>query len=168
MGSRPAAIRTGRRRISGRNRFGSDPTIENVSAAIAAFERTLVLEDSCFDRFLGGDKGAITPSAREGYSLFKEYGCVSCHQGANVGGNLLQYFGLMTHERSTFDLFRVPPLRMVAKTAPYFHDGSVATLDEAITIMGASQIGTGIPPDERVAIADFLRSLSEDCKARSK
>ena len=139
--------------------FPDGITIANIKEALVAFERTLVTPDAPFDRFLRGDAGALDADAREGYRLFKEYGCSSCHQGANVGGNMLQRFGLFGGVRDP-RLFRVPTLRNIARTAPYFHDGSAATLEEAIAIMGEAQLGRRLPGTAVSRIAAFLESLN--------
>lgn len=156
------------------------PDERAVRAAIAAFERTLVLPDAPFDRWLRGDAGAIDAGALQGYRHFVAYGCASCHQGANVGGNLFQVLGVVaprfTADRpaTEYDVgiarrtgrdkdrhrFRVPSLRLAARTAPYMHDGSVATLDEAIALMGRLQLGVEIPAEERAQIAAFLATLA--------
>jgi cytochrome c peroxidase len=115
----------------------------------------------------------------EGYSLFRSFGCVSCHQGRNVGGNLFQKLGLVrpyyqgeqqapsalgrfnvTGDEGDRHVFKVPSLRNVALTAPYFHDGSVATLEEAIVIMGYHQLGRSLGADEVQAIGAFLKTLT--------
>ena len=159
--------------------FGSPPTQASVQEAIATFERTLVTVDSPFDRFLKGDTNAINDLERQGYALFKSYGCASCHQGVNVGGNMFQKFGFMgnlfidrgkvrpadwgrynvTHRESDRFVFKVPSLRLAAINSPYFHDGSVASLQEAIHIMGRYQLGREIPDKDVDAIAAFLGSL---------
>jgi cytochrome c peroxidase len=163
-----------------RDVYGRGPDAPGVRAAIAAFERTLNTPDAPFDRWLRGDADAISREAAEGFTLFVEYGCASCHQGANVGGNMFQVFGAVlprfTAETppTDYDLgilrrtgreqdrhrFRVPGLRLVAYTAPYMHDGSVPTLDEAILTMGRLQLGVEIPPTDRALVAAFLAALS--------
>jgi cytochrome c peroxidase len=152
---------------------------ENVKDALATFERSLVTVDSRFDRFLRGQANAITADERRGYELFKSYGCATCHQGANVGGNMFQTLGIMGNyfgdrghviaadygrynvtklEEDRFQ-FRVPSLRLAVLTAPYFHDGSVKTLDEAIDIMAKYQLGREIPDTDRELIIAFLATL---------
>lgn len=160
---------------------GGDVTEHRIRQAIATFERSLVTVDGPFDRYLRGEADAIGPPSLRGYDLFLSYGCVSCHQGANVGGNLFQTFGVMgdrfgdegrtagpadqgrfnvTGREEDRYVFRVPSLRLVARTAPYFHDGSAATLDEAIGVMGRYQLGLEIPPADRADLAAFLESLA--------
>lgn len=158
-------------------RDGVEPA--NVRDALATFERSLVTLDSRFDRFLRGQLDAITAEERRGYELFRSYGCASCHQGANVGGNMFQTLGVMgdffgdrghaseadygrynvtKREEHRFQ-FRVPSLRLAVLTAPYFHDGSVATLEEAIDIMAKYQLGRTIPTEHRRLIIAFLSTL---------
>lgn len=162
-------------------------TGENISDAIATFERSLVTP-SRFDRFLQGDANAISEDEKRGYQLFKEYGCVACHQGVNVGGNMFQQFGIfsnyfemrgnvtdadlgrftVTGREEDRHVFKVPSLRNVELTAPYFHDGSVDTLDRAVDVMFANQIGRIATDEERPLIVKFLRSLTGDRFVRAK
>lgn len=152
----------------------------SIKDAIASFERSLLTPNGRFDKYLRGDKNAITEDEKAGYRLFKEYGCASCHQGVNAGGNMYEKLGVMADyfkERgniSTADLgrfnvtgdsehrheFKVPSLRNVALTAPYLHDGSAATLERAIQIMGRYQLGVEIPAEDIKQIAKFLATLS--------
>ncbi len=155
-------------------------TAANVKDAIATFERSLSTPNSRFDRFLRGDKAALNPSEQAGYLLFKEIGCVACHQGMNVGGNLFEKVGIMGDyfaarghltpadlgrynytkvEEHRFE-FKVPSLRNVALTAPYFHDGSAATLEESVRVMAKYQLGMDMGEAEQRLIADFLRTLT--------
>ena len=157
----------------------------NIKDAIAIFERSLLTPNSRFDRYLEGDAQALTNTELEGYRLFKNYGCVACHQGANIGGNMYARFGVMRDyfkdrgditpaDRGRFNVtgdpldmhvFRVPSLRNVALTAPYFHDGSAATLELAVDVMGRYQLGVTIPPRDVAHIAAFLRALSGEYTA---
>ncbi|MEI6560250.1 MAG: cytochrome c peroxidase [Rhodospirillaceae bacterium] len=159
--------------------FGAPPTAEAVESAIASFERSLVTVGSRFDRWLLGDATALTDLELEGYRLFKSYGCASCHQGANVGGNMFQKFGFMgnyfrdrgqiaepdlgryniTHREDDRFVFKVPSLRLAAAGGPYFHDGSVSDLAAVIRIMGRYQLGRDIPDGDQAAIIAFLGSL---------
>lgn len=160
-------------------------TAANVLDAIAVFERTLLTVDSPFDRYLKGDGGSIDDQVLDGYRRFKDYGCASCHQGANVGGNMYQRFGVMadyfssrpvrvadlgrfnvTGQAEDRHVFKVPGLRNVAQTGPYFHDGSVATLEEAVTIMGRYQLGRDLSNDDVRVIVAFLRSLTGQWRGR--
>jgi len=154
-------------------------TADNARNAIATFERSLITVNSRFDRFLLGDADAINTSEKRGYQLFKGYGCVACHQGRNVGGNLFMKFGLFYdhfsdhNELKPTDLgrfnvtgrpddrhvFRVPSLRLAALTAPYFHDGSAETLEDAVRVMARYQLGRLIPEQDINHIVAFLKSL---------
>ena len=124
-------------------------------------ERSLVTPDSRFDRWLAGDTGAITPDELAGYQLFKSLGCITCHQGVNVGGNLFQRHGIF-HPLGSPEpaIVRVPSLRNVATTAPYFHDGSAATLPEAVKKMGIAQLDRVLTDQQIAAIVAFLYTLT--------
>lgn len=154
-------------------------TARNIADALATFERSLLTPRARFDRYLLGDKKALNALEREGYRRFVEHGCASCHQGAAVGGNMFQHFGVMENyfkgrtltaaDMGRFNVtglemdrhvFKVPSLRNVALTAPYFHDGSAKTLEEAIQIMGRFQLGRVLSPEDVVALAAFLRTLT--------
>jgi len=160
--------------------FAGGITPKNIALAIAEFERSLVTPNSRFDRWLRGEESALSKAEFRGYRLFKSYGCISCHQGANVGGNLYAYMGAMgdyfkdrgrpltkadlgrlnvTGRDEDKHFFKVPSLRLAALTPPYFHDGSAATLEEAVQVMGRYQLGREIPREEIVAITAFIRSL---------
>jgi cytochrome c peroxidase len=145
--------------------FADGVTADNVKAALVAFERSLTTPGAPFDRFLRGDAAAVDDDVKEGYRLFKDYGCSSCHQGVNVGGNMFQRFGLFGGARDP-RLFRVPSLRNVARTAPYFHDGSAATLEEAIAVMAQAQLGRRLPGRALARIAAFLESLDGDYRGQ--
>lgn len=150
----------------------------SVIDALVEFQRSLITPNAPFDRYLRGEDGAIDAGAKQGYRLFKDYGCVSCHQGVNVGGNMLQVFGIFGKPPAAargaatpgsaqnsgiaedLPVFRVPVLRNVQFTAPYFHDGSVATLPEAIAAMARYQLGREAPDADIAAIQAFLNSLS--------
>jgi cytochrome c peroxidase len=156
--------------------FGSDKiNIGMVTDAIAAFEETLVTPDSRFDKWLKGDKNAITQTELEGYKLFKEKGCVSCHNGPAVGGGSYQKMGVhepykttskaegrfgVTKKESDRFLFKVPTLRNVELTYPYFHDGAAATLEDAVNTMGRLQLGHKFTKDENAKIVAFLKTLT--------
>lgn len=155
-------------------------TVVNVKDAIATFERSLITPNSRFDQFLKGETGALTAQEQKGYMLFQSYGCSSCHQGMNLGGNMYEKMGLMgdyfrdrgnlteadkgrfnvTQNPDNMHEFRVPTLRNVALTAPYFHDGSAQTLEQAIEVMVKYQLGRPMPAEDLQAIAAFLRSLT--------
>jgi cytochrome c peroxidase len=160
--------------------FGGEPEREHVLDALATFQRSLLTPDARFDRYLRGEHGAITPDEARGYQLFKGYGCVACHQGANFGGNLFQKFGVfhdpfaergtagtadlgrytITGREEDRNIFRVPSLRNVAVTAPYFHDGRAASLAEAVETMARSQLGRELPRRDVDLIVKFLRTLT--------
>jgi len=155
-------------------------TAENIKDAIATFERSLITPNSRFDQYLRGDSTAITDDEKQGYQYFKSYGCIACHQGMNVGGNMFQIFGVMadyfadrgnitkadygrfnaTGDDADRHRFRVPSLRNIAGTSPYFHDGSAETLEQAIMVMARYQLGRTIPVEDVKLIAKFLRTLS--------
>ncbi|MFZ5863718.1 MAG: cytochrome-c peroxidase [Nitrospirota bacterium] len=144
----------------------------NIAKAIAAFERTLVTP-SRFDDFLNGKADALTPTEQQGLLVVIQKGCVACHNGVGSGGGLYQKFGIRDryeysddHGRYTVTkneqdkyFFKVPMWRNVTKTAPYFHDGSIWDLKEAIRIMGRLQLGTHLTDQEVEQIAAFLHSL---------
>ena len=154
-------------------------TAENIQHAIALFERSLVTLDAPFDRYLRGDEEAISTEAKRGYRLFKSYGCVACHQGRNVGGNMYARMGaigdyfikkqkLTTADAGRYNVtgmegdrhvFKVPSLRLVTRTAPYFHDGSATTLEEAIKTMARYQLGRRINKEDTALIIKFLETL---------
>ncbi|MDD2883614.1 MAG: cytochrome-c peroxidase [Dechloromonas sp.] len=153
-------------------------TGETIADAIAAFEHTL-LTPSRFDLFLAGNPHALNKQEQDGYRRFLDYGCASCHQGANIGGNMFQRFGVMadyfagrtptaadlgrfnvTQREADRHVFKVPSLRNVALTAPYFHDASAQTLEEAIMIMGRVQLGRELTIPDTQAIAAFLKTLN--------
>lgn len=160
-------------------------TADNIIDAIATYERTLVTPGSRFDRYLAGQAGTLDGLELAGYLRFKDYGCASCHQGVLLGGNMYQRFGVMAdyfaHRQVTeADLgrynvtkleedrhvFKVPGLRNVAVTGPYFHDGSVATLEEAVMLMGRYQLGRDLTPEDIAAITAFLKSLTGQWQGR--
>ena len=144
-----------------RDAYGREPDVAAVLDAIAAFERSLVTPGSRFDRWLMGEANAITPDELNGYQVFKSLGCITCHQGVNVGGNLFQRHGIF-HPLGSPEpvLLRVPSLRNVATTAPYFHDGSAATLPEAVKAMGLAQLDRVLTDQQVTAIVSFLNTLT--------
>lgn len=161
--------------------FPGDPqpvNADNWATAIGAFERTLVTP-APFDAYLKGKVSALSPTARAGLRSFIQLGCVSCHNGAGVGGALFQKFGVTgdywketgskTPDKGRFDVtgneadayfFKVASLRNVAMTPPYFHDGSVATLPEAVRVMAKVQLGKELTPAELAPLVAFLESLT--------
>lgn len=156
--------------------FGKDKvTINEVTKAIAAFEETLVTPNSRFDKWLKGDKKALSADEQAGYKLFKDSGCTACHNGPAVGGNSFQKMGVVEAYKATSPAegrvavtkdeadrfnFKVPTLRNVELTYPYFHDGEAATLPKAVETMGRIQLGKSFTPAENAQIVAFLKSLT--------
>lgn len=160
--------------------YGDGVTRANIENALATYERTLTTPNSPFDRYLRGDANAISAEQKAGYLKFKRYGCIACHQGVNVGGNMFQKFGVMgdyfanrgrptdadlgrylvTQDEADRHVFKVPGLRNVALTAPYFHDGSAATLGEAVDVMFKYQLGRLASTADKSQIVQFLNSLT--------
>lgn len=160
---------------------------QNIRDAIATFERSLTTPNAPFDRYLRGEVGAISDEAKAGYRLFKNYGCASCHQGVNIGGNMFQKFGVMgdyfaergkptdadlgrfevTKREQDRGVFRVPSLRNIALTKPYFHDGSTEQLPQAIEIMAKYQLGRYLTAEEVKQIRAFLVSLTGEYGGKS-
>lgn len=151
----------------------SPVTLENVGIAIGAFERKLVTP-SRWDAYLGGDKDALTLEEKEGFKSFVANGCITCHAGAGVGGHMMQKLGLVSPWPSDKDpgrfevtsaeadrmFFKVPSLRNILKTGPYFHDGSVETIEEAVKLMGRHQVGREITDADIGKIVTFLGALT--------
>lgn len=155
-------------------------TFDNMAAAIEAFESTLVTPNAPFDQFLEGDDDAMNDEEIQGLSLFMNKGCVACHSGINLGGQGYFPFGVIqkpgaevlpegdkgrftvTNTATDEYVFRASPLRNVALTAPYFHSGEVWDLEQAVAIMGSSQLGHELDGDEIKAITSFLRTLTGD------
>jgi cytochrome c peroxidase len=158
--------------------FGNDKiTIDEVTQAIAEFEKTLVTPNSPFDQWLLGDKAALNAEELAGYKLFKESGCVACHNGEAIGGNSFQKMGVMepykakspaeglsavTGKDADRFKFKVPTLRNVEMTYPYFHDGEAETLTEAVDVMGRLQLGKKFSDKENAQVVAFLKSLTGD------
>jgi cytochrome c peroxidase len=141
--------------------YGRGPDAENIVDAIASFERTLVTPGSRFDRWLAGDAAALSAEEVDGYRLFKSLGCVSCHQGVNIGGNLFERHGIFHPLASPQpEILRVPSLRNVATTAPYFHDGSAQSLDDAVRKMGLAQLNSTLTEQQVKAIVAYLQTLT--------
>jgi cytochrome c peroxidase len=151
-----------------RDAYGRAPDPASLLNAIATYERSLLTPGSRFDRWLTGETNAINSEELSGYQLFKSLGCISCHQGVNIGGNLFQRHGIF-HPIGTSEpeLIRVPSLRNVAVTAPYFHDGSAATLDEAVRRMGFAQLDRVLTDSQVGSIVAFLRTLTGTYQGRS-
>src|SRR5262249_17823651 len=141
--------------------YGRAPDRSSLLDAIAAYERSLLTPGSRFDRWLGGERATLSAEEEEGYRLFKSFGCVSCHQGVNIGGNLFQRHGIFRPLASAQpELVRVPSLRNVATTPPYFHDGSAPTLGDAVRKMAAAQLDRTLSGDEVASVVAFLKTLT--------
>ena len=141
--------------------YEHEPDRASLLDAIATYERSLLTPGSRFDQWLDGDAVALSIEERNGYQLFKSLGCVSCHQGVNVGGNLFQRHGIFHPLASPKpEILRVPSLRNVAITPPYFHDGSAPTLDEAVRRMAAAQLDRALSDQQVEAIVAFLSTLT--------
>ncbi|HEY4265385.1 MAG TPA: cytochrome c peroxidase, partial [Micropepsaceae bacterium] len=144
-----------------RTAYGHGPDVDSLLDALAAFERTLVTPDSRFDRWLAGDASALSAEEINGYRLFKSLGCVSCHQGRNIGGNLFQRHGIFHPLDSPLpEILRVPSLRNIATTPPYFHDGSAPTLENAVRRMAYAQLDTSLTQEQVHDIVAYLRTLT--------
>ncbi|WP_244507477.1 cytochrome-c peroxidase [Methylobacterium phyllostachyos] len=147
--------------------YGREADQAAVIDAINSFERSLLTPDSRFDRWLRGDVRALTEAERAGYALFQGIGCAACHQGVNVGGNLFEKVGIfVTLPNKTAAVLRVPSLRNVSVTAPYFDDGSVATLPEAVRLMARAQLGRELTDPQTAAIVAFLGTLTGTYEGR--
>src|ERR1700681_1055138 len=143
--------------------YGRGPDAANIVDAIVSFERTLVTPGSRFDRWLAGDAAALSTEELDGYRLFKSLGCASCHQGVNIGGNLFERHGIFHPLASAKpEILRVPSLRNVATTPPYFHDGSAQTLDDAVRKMGLAQLNSTLTDQQVKAIVAYLQTLTGD------
>jgi cytochrome c peroxidase len=141
--------------------YGRRPDRAALLDAIATYERSLLTPGSRFDRWLDGDSAALTKAELGGYTLFQSLGCVACHQGVNVGGNLFERHGIFRPLASPQpEILRVPGLRNVATRAPYFHDGSAPTLAEAVRQMAAAQLNRVLTGQEVDAIVAFLNTLT--------
>ncbi|SDS74195.1 c-type cytochrome [Pseudomonas fuscovaginae UPB0736] len=155
-------------------------TAANVRSALATYERTLLTPDSRFDQYLKGNTDILSLDEKYGYQRFKDYGCIACHQGVNIGGNMFQKFGVMgdyfkargnptdadqgrflvTGDEDDRHVFKVPSLRNVALTAPYFHDGSAKTLEDAVDVMFTYQLGRIASAEDKRLIVLFLKTLT--------
>jgi cytochrome c peroxidase len=141
--------------------YGHGPDQASLLDAIATYERSLVTPGSRFDQWLEGDGAALSADEQQGYRLFKALGCISCHQGVNVGGNLFERQGIFRPLAAPKpEVLRVPSLRNVAVTAPYFHDGSAATLEDAVRKMAAAQLDRKLSAEQVGSIVAFLRTLT--------
>lgn len=161
---------------------GTQPAInyDHVAQAIAAFERTLITRDR-FDDFLKGDNRALTAKEIKGLELFLEVGCTTCHNSPLLGGRMYQKVGLVnpyetkdqgrfavTKDEDDMQKFKVPSLRNIALTYPYFHDGKIANLETAVTRMGWLQLGKEMTKDEVDVLVAFLQSLTDKQRMAKK
>lgn len=148
-------------------------TKENLLDAIVEFEKALVTPNSKFDKYLMGELDILTKDELEGYTLFKDLGCISCHNGINIGGNLFQKMGVMKEYKSDSlgrynvtkkdedkYFFKVPSLRNIARTSPYFHDASKSNLRDAIEVMIEYQVGLIPQEEDIIKIEKFLKTLT--------
>jgi cytochrome c peroxidase len=151
-------------------------TPENIIKAITIYEESLITPNSPIDNYLLGDKEALTAQQIRGLRLFTNYGCSTCHQGRNIGGNIYQKLGrindipkiltldkgryTVTNEKADEFIFKVPTLRNIAETGPYFHNGSIENLSDAVRIMASSQLGRKLSNDEVADIVALLHSFS--------
>ena len=159
------------------NIYSDGVTKENIKNALISFEFSLLTPNSPFDQFLKGDATALSATELSGYKLFKSYGCITCHQGTNIGGNFVLRlnklgapFGKLnsTRERLQGKIteIRVPSLRNVAVTPPYFHDGSATTLHQAVSRMLDEYLGIDIKDQEISQIVSFLKTLTGEYKGK--
>ncbi len=159
--------------------FNAPISMGTITRAIVSYENALVTP-APFDRYMLGDESAVSADVLEGYDLFQRYGCIACHQGRNVGSNLLQKIGIVipfqpigkalsvadlgrynfTNKPQDRQVFRVPGLRNIEKSGPYLHDGSIAELSQVIKLMGTHQLGRDIPQSDVNLIEIFLQSLT--------
>lgn len=173
--------------ISFQSLYGSAPTTGTVTNALLDFVASLVTTESRFDRYLRGDESALSDEEKAGYRQFKAHGCVACHQGVNVGGNVFQRLGvfddyfaargvdetadigrfLITGRERDRHVFRVPSLRNVGVTAPYFHDGSAASIEDAVKVMAQYQLGLHPKEQDVQLIVKFLKTLTGYYRGRS-
>ncbi|MFY9556438.1 MAG: cytochrome c peroxidase [Blastocatellia bacterium] len=168
--------------------FGGDATAENIMQAISAYERTIINGDTAWDRWQAGDESAVSEAAKRGFEVFKQAKCTNCHDGVLVTDQQFHNVGIgmdapepdkgrfnATKKEEDTGAFKTPTLRDVAKSAPYFHDGSVATLEDAVELM----LNGGKPnqyldkknlekrtatPEQKRDLLEFLRSLTVDCR----
>jgi len=165
------------------NIYADGITALNITDALSEFEKALVTPNAPFDKYLKGDNNALTQEEKEGYELFKSYGCISCHNGVNIGGNLFQKIGIVRNfivnpnEFGRFEItkdekdklvFKVPSLRNIELTSPYFHDGSILTLKDAVAKMIDYQVGIVLDEKDIDKIVLFLKTLTGEIPAIAK
>jgi cytochrome c peroxidase len=166
--------------------YGGGVQRDYVKDSIAEFERSLTTPNSRFDRYLRHDPNALTSREQEGYKLFKSLGCASCHQGVGVGGNMYQRIAVtlpglaeqallspvdrgrfnVTGDPRDMNMFKVPSLRNVALTAPYFHDGSAATLQDAVRTIGKYQLRRPLSAQQVELLVAFLKTLTGELNGK--
>lgn len=167
--------------------YSDGVTQENITDAIQEFERTLLTPNSRFDKYLKGDKTAMTEEEIAGYDLFKLYSCATCHVGENMGGQSYELMGIKAdyfadrgteltiedngrYKETKADRdkhrFKVPGLRNIALTAPYFHDGTMKTMDEAVVAMAKYEVGVELTNEEVKKIVAFLNTLTGEYKGK--
>jgi cytochrome c peroxidase len=171
--------------------YGLPLTESNIKDAIANYEKTLLTPNSAFDKYLKGDESALNDQQKRGYMAFMEKGCASCHAGVGMGGMSFEKMGVykdyfayreknlhmahtraddgrfnVTHDPLDKGKFKVPLLRNIALTAPYFHDGSVTSLSGAVAIMGEYEAGSKLTAAETASIVAFLEALSGEYKGK--
>ncbi|MET0313114.1 MAG: cytochrome c peroxidase [Hansschlegelia sp.] len=145
--------------------YGGAPSRKSLLSALATFQQSLLTPGARFDRWLEGNDDALSEVERAGYQAFKSLGCISCHQGVNIGGNLFQRHGVFAPLASPKpEILRVPSLRNVATTAPYFHDGSAPTLEDAVRRMARSQLNVKLEEDQVAELTAFLNTLTGEYK----
>ena len=157
----------------------ADPIVyDNIGKAIAVFEAKLITPDAPFDRWLEGDDKALTETQKQGLKIFVDKGCSTCHNGINIGGGMYARFGVVQNpgseflppdDRGRFEVtktvsdnyvFKVPTLRNIELTAPYFHSGHAWGLKQAVAVMGESQLGQKLSEGEIDNVTEFLKSLT--------
>ncbi len=162
-----------------RKHLGGNPSPARIRRALTDYMRSLTTLNSKFDRWLQGEESALSTEELDGYQWFRKFGCIDCHNGPDVGGNLLKRIGVaktledspyaslwedpgryaITQREQDLHVFRVPSLRTAARTAPYFHDGSVSSLKEAIQVMCEYQCGVDPNSEQVRRIGLFLATL---------
>jgi cytochrome c peroxidase len=167
-------------------KYGSSPNIEIINDSLLEFIISLYTPNSKFDKYLRGEKNSLSLEEKEGYSLFKELGCISCHQGVNLGGNLYQTVGitddyfkdkdgvgdldlglyLKTKKEEDKYKFKVPSLRNIAVTYPYLHDGRYKSLKEVVFMMSKYQLGKQLSEADTEKIVYFLHTLTGEYKGQ--
>lgn len=160
-------------------------TRETFTDALVYYVESLTTPDARFDQYLRGNKSAIDEDELRGYMLFKDYGCITCHQGVNIGGNLYQRFGIfydyfrargnirkadygrmnVSGNSADIHVFKVPSLRNVELTGPYLHDGQIKSLEKVVILMGTTQLGVKIEKNDVSLIVKFLKTLTGDNSA---